>query len=191
MPSGTKGPHGLTVTVYSGPNPTNGHALAEHAETNPLQSGQPSGSDHSDGAQPFTRSEVVSVRLEGLRPRPFSVLVSTHTPGAILIESVEISICEEDEPVFNIPVSASSVLLNKPGDGQVFRLTDQQLDAISRHLEHGNTIKVRVQYLAADRSELNISIVPKHSHHKLRYVLAMIAVGFTVPALVKQFSHPE
>jgi len=118
-------------------------------------------------------------------------LISSHTPGAILIESVEVSICEEDEPVFNIPVSTSSVVFNKRRDSQVFRLTDQQLAAISEHLEHGDTVKVTVRYLAADQSELKISIIEKDSHHKLRYVLAIIAVGFGVQSVLKHFSHSE
>jgi hypothetical protein len=190
--SGPNPPHGLQVTVFSGPNPPHGtRAFAANAAPNPSQSGQRSASDRSDEAQSFTRAEMVSVRLVGGRPRPFSVFVSSHTRGAILIESVEVSICEEDEPVFNIPVSDSGVVLKKPEDSQVFRLTDQQLAAISEHLEHGDTVKVTVRYLAADRSELKISIIEKEPHHKLRGVVSTIALGFAVVSTIKYLLHSD
>jgi hypothetical protein len=118
-------------------------------------------------------------------------VISSDTPGKILIESVEVSICEEDEPVFNIPVSASSVVLKKPRDSEVFRLTNQQVAAISEHLERGDTVKVTVRYLAEDESELTVSILEKDSHHRFPYVLAMIAVGFAVQSILKRSSHSE
>jgi hypothetical protein len=118
-------------------------------------------------------------------------LLSIHTPAEILIKSVEVSIYEDDEPVFNIPVSASSFVLNKSRDSLVLPLTDQQLAAILEHLEHGDTVKVRVQYLPADGSELKISIIGKDSHHRFPYVLAIIAVGFVVQSVLKRSSHSE
>src|SRR5438132_12383578 len=103
MPSGPNPPHGQQVTVFSGPNPPHGsRPLAATAGTKPSQSGQRSASDRSDETQSFTRTEMVSVRLVGRRPRPFSVFVSSYTRGAILIESVEVSICQDDEPVGNL-----------------------------------------------------------------------------------------
>jgi hypothetical protein len=192
MPSGRHPPQGLQVTFTSGPHPPQGgtgHVAG--AGPNPPHRSQRSASDRFDEAQSFTRTEMVSVRLVGRRPRPFSVFVSSHTRGAILIESVEVSICEEDEPVFNIPVSDSGVVLKKPEDSQVFRLTDQQLAAISEHLEHGDTVKVTVRYLAADRSELKISIIEKEPHHKLRGVVATVALGFAVVSTIKYLLHSD
>jgi hypothetical protein len=178
------------VTVYSGQHPPHGSpALEGTAGTNPSHKAQRSGSNSSDEAQRFTRTEIVSAQLVGIRPRPFLVLLSSKTPGAILIESVEVSICEDDEPVFNIPVSASSVALKKAGDTQIFRLTHQQLAAISDHLEHGGTIKVTVRYLALEQSELKISIIEKHSHHKLRHLVATVALGLAGMAAIKYLSH--
>jgi hypothetical protein len=185
--SGPNPPHELQLTVSSGPNPPHGsRALSATAGRNPSQSA----SDGSDESQSFTRADIVSVRLLARKPRPFVILISSER-GKILIESVEVSICDEDEPVFNIPVSTSSVVLKKSRDSEVFRLTDQQLAAISEHLERGETVKVRVRYLAADESELKISIIEKDSHHRLRYVLAMIAVGFAVQSVLKRSSHSE
>jgi hypothetical protein len=190
MPSGPIPPHGLQVTVTSGPIPPHGRALSGAAGPNPQPSHRRSASARPNEAESFTRTEIVSVRLEARRPRPFSIVISTDTPGKILIESVEVSICEEDEPVFNIPVSDSSVVLKKR-DNRVFRLTDQQLAAISEHLEHGNTVKIRVRYLAEDESELTISIIEKDSHHRFPYVLAIIAVGFALQSILKRSSHSE
>jgi hypothetical protein len=191
MPSGPIPPHGLQVTVTSGPIPPHGRALSGAAGPNPQQSDRRSASDRRNEAESFTRADMVSVRLVGRARHPFSILISSDTPGEILIESVEVSICDEDEPVFNIPVSTSRVVLKKARDSEVFRLTDQQLAAISEHLERGETVKVRVRYLAADESELKISIIEKDSHHRLRYVLAMIAVGFAVQSVLKRSSHSE
>jgi hypothetical protein len=188
MPSGPHSPHGLRVTVLSGPNPPHRNPVfAMKVGQNPA----PAEPDPQTEGQPFTRTEVVSIRLERRKPRPFSVLVSSRTPGSILIESVEVAICEEDEPIFNIPVSTSSVVLKKPQDSQVFRLTDQQFEAISEHLEHGHTVKVRVRYTAAESSELTISIIEKHLHHKLRHVLATVALGFAVVSTIKHLVHSD
>jgi hypothetical protein len=187
--SGLPPKHGLLhVTVSSGPSPKHGNpALLMAAGQNP----GPRARDGEPDLQAFTRAEIVSIRLADRKPRPFSVLLWIDTPGAILIESVEVSICEEDEPVFNIPVSTSSVELKRARDSQVFRLTDQQLAAISEHLEQGNTVKVRVRYLAADRSELKISIIEKEPHHKLRGVVATVALGFAVVSTIKYLLHSD
>ncbi|MGI8958605.1 MAG: hypothetical protein ACR2IV_02360 [Bryobacteraceae bacterium] len=182
--SGPHPKHGLQVTLSSGPYPKHGNPAHVRAEG---QNPAPAARGGQPDSQSFTRSEIVSVRLANRKPRPFSVLVSSDTPGAILIESVEISICEGDEPVCDIPISASSVVLNKPEDSQVFRLTDRQFATIFEHLEHGNTVKVTVQYLAAEQSELRISIIDKHSHHKLGYLVAMIGVGFAAQSMFKHF----
>lgn len=179
--SGLPPKHGLDVTVSSGPNPKHGNPmLSMTAGQNPASAVR---GDTFDSER-FTRREIVSVRLVEVRSRPFSVVLSTDTPGAILIESVEVSVCEDDEPVFNIPVSAASVVLNKPGDSQVFRLTAQQLATVSEHLERGHTVKVRVRYAAAEESELKISIREKESHHKLPYILAIIAAGFGLQSVL-------
>ena len=186
--SGLPPKHGLQVTVSSGPHSEPGNpARLMSGGQNPA----PVARDLQLDSQIFTRIETVSLRLAGRKPRPFSVLVSIHTPGAILIEFVEISIYEEDEPVCNIPISSSSVVLNEPGDNQVFRLTDQQLATIAEHLEHGNTVKVKVRYLAAEQSELTISIIDKDSHHKLGYLVAMVGLGFAVQALIRHWSRSD
>jgi hypothetical protein len=184
--SGLPPKHGLHVTVSSGPHPKHGNPA--HSMKAGL-SAQAEPDSHTE-AQPFSRTEIVSIRLEGRKPHPFSVLISSHTPGSILIESVEVAICEEDEPIFNIPVSPSSVELKKQ-DSQVFRLTDRQLDTIAEHLEHGHTVKVRVRYLAAERSELTISIIEKHSHHKLQAILATVALGFAVVSTIKHLLRSD
>lgn len=184
--SGPNPKHGLSVTVSSGPHPKHGNPRhSKAARGNPAPEAQHSQSD----SDPFSRTEIVSVRLPSRKPHPFSVLVSIHTPGAILIESVEISICEGEETLCNIPVSTSTVELSEVGDSEVFRLTDRQLAAIAEHLEDGSTIKVVVRYLAAERSELKISIIDKDSHHKLGYVLAMVGLGLAVQALTKRLSR--
>jgi hypothetical protein len=180
--SGPHPKHGLSVTVSSGPNPKHGNpGHSKAARENP----GPAAQDHRGESEPFTRTETVSIRL--VEHKPFSVLVSIHTPGAILIEFVEISIYEGDEPVCNIPISASSVSLNEPGDSELFRLTDRQLDTISEHLEHGNTVKVKVRYLAAERSELTISIIDKECHHKFGWFLAIVGLGFAAKSLLRHF----
>ena len=192
MPSGPTPPHGLEITVASGQHPPHGSpAIIGSSETNPPQKTRRSGADCSDDGHSFTRTEIVSVRLIGVRPRPFFVLLSSETPGAILIESVEVSICAEDEAVFNIPVSTSDLVLKKRGDSQILRLTDQQLAVISDHLERGRTVKVTVRYLASERSELKISIVEKDSRHKLRHVIATVALGFAVVSTIKYLSHSD
>jgi hypothetical protein len=186
--SGLPPKHGLHVTVNSGPYPKHGNPAHSTTAGQHSAAAEP---DHQTEALPFTRTEIVSIRLEVRKPRPFSVLVSSRTPGSILIESVEVAICEEDEPIFNIPVSTSSVVLKKPQDSQVFRLTDQQLEAISEHLEHGHTVKVRVRYTAAESSELTISIIEKHSHHKLQSILATVALGFAVVSTIKHLLRSD
>jgi hypothetical protein len=183
--SGLPPKHGLLqVTVSSGSNPKQGNpALVRPAGQNPA----PAVRDGELDSQLFTRTETVSVRLTNRRLRPFYVLVSIETLGAILIESVHIAICEDGEPVCNIPISAAGVVLKKRGDSQVFRLTDRQFAAILEHLEDGNTVKVTVQYLAAEQSELKISIIDKKSHHKLGYIVAMLGLGFAAQSILKQF----
>src|SRR5437762_12514042 len=135
MPSGPYPPRGLQLTVFSGPYPPRGGPAPAMSTRGSQESGGRLARDREDDGQRFTRTEIVSVRLANRKPRPFDVLVSIDTPGAILIESVEISICEEDEPVFNIPVSASRIVLKKRGDSHVFRPTNGQFAAISEHLE--------------------------------------------------------
>lgn len=189
--SGLHPPQGLQVTVASGPHPPQGGPASKTGEPSSPQTRSRLLSNSPDESQAFTRADLVSVRLEARRPRPFSIVISSDTPGKILIESVEVSICEEDEPVFNIPVSASTVVLNKPRDSRVFHLTDQQLAAISEHLERGNTVKVRVRYLAEEESELTVSIIEKDSHHRFPYVLGIIAIGFAVQSILKRSSRSE
>jgi hypothetical protein len=188
MPSGRHPPQGLYVTIYSGPHPPQGgRAFTTTAELNRPESGTQSVLSSPDKAQEFTRTETVSVRLTNRRLRPFYVLVSIETPGAILIESVHISICEGGEPVCNIPIPPAGVALKKRGDSQVFPPTHKQFAAILEHLERGNTVKVTVQYLAAEESELKISIIDTKSRHKLGYIVAMLGVGFAAQSILKQF----
>jgi hypothetical protein len=186
--SGLPPKHGLEVTVYSGPYPPHGSpksatTTGQHGRSGSLRHTMDSAVDE----ERFTRSEIVSVRLPHRKPRRFSVLVWSQGRGPILIESVSISVCEEDEPVCDIPLSTSSVELEKAGDSQAFRPTDRQFAAIAEHLEHGNTVRITVQYLAAEQSELKISIVDKRCQHKLGYVLAMIGIGFAAPSILKHF----
>jgi hypothetical protein len=183
--SGLPPKHGsLQVTVSSGPNPKHGNpALAKPAGQNPV----PLARDAEFDSQRFTRTETVSVRLSNRGLRPFYVLLSIETPGAILIESVHISICEDGDPVCDIPIPPSGVALKKRGDSEVFRPTHKQFAAILEHLERGNTVKVTVKYLAAEESELKISIIDKKSHHKLGYVVAVLGLGFAAQSILKQF----
>jgi hypothetical protein len=183
--SGLPPKHGsVQVTVSSGPYPKHGNpALSTAAGQNP----GPAARDVEVDSQLFTRTETVSVRLIDRKPRPFYVLVSIETPGAILIESVHISICEDGEPVCDIPIPPAGVALKKRGDSEVFRPTHKQFAAILEHLERGNTVKVIVQYLAAEESELKISIIDKKSHHKLGYLVAMLGLGFAAQSIRKQF----
>jgi hypothetical protein len=183
--SGLPPKHGLLeVSVSSGPNPKHGNpALARPAGQNPA----PVARDGELDSQRFTCSETVSVRLTNRKLRPFYILVSIETPGAILIESVHIAICEDGEPVCNIPLSAAGIVLKKRGDSQVFRLTDSQFASIPEHLERGNTVEVMVQYLAAEQSELKISIIDKKSRHKLGYTVAILGLGFAAQSILKQF----
>ncbi|MDQ6733316.1 MAG: hypothetical protein M3Z35_04240, partial [Nitrospirota bacterium] len=172
--SGLPPKHGLLVTVSSGPYPKHGNpARSTPAGENPATGTLRHGAD----SEPFTRTETVSVRLPYRKPRRFSVYALLHIQGAILIESVEISIYEEDEKVCDIPISTSSVLLEKQGDSHVFRPTDRQFDTIAEYLEDGKTVAVRVHYLAAEQSELKVGVIDRHCHHKLRYILAIIGLG--------------
>jgi hypothetical protein len=176
--------HSLQVTVSSGPSPKHGNpALSKPAG----QNSAPVARDRELDSQRFTRTETVSVRLANRRLRPFYVLLSIETPDAILIESVHISICEDGEPVCDVPISAAGVVLKKRGDSQVFRLTDRQFASILEHFERGNAVKVMVEYLAAEQSELKISIIDKKSHHKLGYIVAMLGLGFAAQSILKQF----
>lgn len=184
--SGLPPKHGLQVTVFSGPYPPHGSpkfatATGQHGASGSLTQTP----DHAVDGERFTRSEIVSVRLANRKPRRFSVLVWSEGRGPILIESVSISVCEEDEPVCNIPLSTSSVELEKAGDNQAFRPTDRQFAAIAGHLEHGNTVRIVVHYLAAEQSELNVGVLHKHCQHKLGYLLLLIGLGCAVPALTK------
>jgi hypothetical protein len=183
--SGLPPKHGsVQVTVSSGPYPKHGNpALSTAAGHNP----GPAAREVEVDSQRFTRTETVSVRLADRKLRPFYVLVSIETPGAILIESVHISICEDGEPVCDIPIPPAGVALKKRGDSEVFRPTHKQFAAILEHLERGNTVKVIVQYLAAEESELKISIIDKKSHHRLGYVVAMLGLGFAAQSILKQF----
>jgi hypothetical protein len=183
--SGLPPKHGsLQVTVSSGPYPKHGNpARSTAAGQNP----GPAARDVEVDSQLFTRSETVSVRLIDRKPRQFYVLVSIETPGAILIESVHISICEDGEPVCDIPIPPAGVALKKRGDSEVFRPTHKQFAAILEHLDRGNAVKVIVQYLAAEESELKISIIDKKSHHKLGYVVTMLGLGFAAQSILKQF----
>jgi hypothetical protein len=183
--SGYPPKHGsLEVTVSSGPGPKHGNpALSTAAGQNPGSAAR----DVEVDSQLFTRTETVSIRLTDRKPRPFYVLVSIETPGAILIESVHISICEDGDPVCDIPIPPAGVALKKRGDSEVFRPTHKQFAAILEHLERGNTVKVIVKYLAAEESELKISIIDKRSHHKLGYIVAVLGLGFAAQSILKQF----
>ncbi|MFL6352427.1 MAG: hypothetical protein ACJ74Z_11335 [Bryobacteraceae bacterium] len=182
--SGLPPKHGLEVTVSSGPYPKHGNpAHSTAARHNPA----PAAPHYERDPEAFTRSESISIRLPDRKPRPFSVFAVLHAPGAVLIELVEISIYEDDEKVCDIPISTSSMLLDKPGDSKVFRLTKRQFAAISEHLEEGETLKVVVHYLAEERSELKIGVVDKHCQHKLAYFLLFVGLGCAVPALTKHF----
>jgi hypothetical protein len=182
--SGFPPKHGLLATVSSEPYPNDGNPVRLMAA---LHNPAPAAPDYGTDSEPFTRTETVSIRLPDRKPHPFSVYALLHRPGPILIESVEIAIYDEDEKVCDIVISTSSVLLEKPRDSHVFRPTDRQFDAISEHLEDGNTVTVRVHYLARERSELKIGLIDKHGHHKLGYLLLLVALGCAVPALSKHF----
>jgi hypothetical protein len=180
--SGLPPKHGFLVTVNSGPYPKHGNpARSTVAGDNPATETL----RHRSDSEPFTRTEIVSVRLPDRKPHRFSVYALLDRPGPILIESVEISIYEEGEKVCDIRISTSSVLLEKPGDSHVFSPTGRQLDAISEHLEDGITATVRVHYLALERSELKIGVIDKHCRHKLGYILAIIGLGVAAKSIAR------
>jgi hypothetical protein len=185
--SGRYPPHGLRaeVTVISGPHPPHGNPV--HSITGGQHSA-PTTPHHQADTQRFTRNEIVSLRLVDRKPDRFFVSLSTHTPGEIQIESIEIQVCEDEKPVFNIPV-CSGVRVKKARNAQIFRLTDQQYAAIPEHLRERESVRVTVRYLAAEESELKISIVEKNSHHVLRHVLAIVALGFAVQSVTKHLSR--
>jgi hypothetical protein len=180
--SGLPPKHGSLVTVSSEPYPSDGNPARLMAA---LHNPAPSSPDYRTDSELFTRSETVSIRLPDRKPHCFSVYALLDRPGPILIESVEISIYEEDEKVCDIPISTSSVLLEKPGDSHVFRPTDRQFDAISEHLEHGKTVEINVHYLAAEQSELKIGVIDRHCRHRLRYILAIIGLGVAAKSIAK------
>ena len=180
--SGLPPKHGLLVTVSSGPPPPHGNPACSTAVQ---QNSAPAAPHHRHDSDPFTRAETISIRLPDRKPRPFAVFALLHTPDAILIEFVEISIFEENEPVCKIPLSTESVLLEKQGDSHVFRPTDRQFAEISEHLECGRTVKVVVHYLAGQQSELKIGVIDQQSHHKLGYFLLIIGLGCAVQAFTK------
>ncbi|MFL6544373.1 MAG: hypothetical protein ACJ8LM_04225 [Candidatus Udaeobacter sp.] len=182
--SGLPPKHGLLVSVFSGPYPPHGkRARSTAAGENPAAAAP----DNRADSEPFTRTETISVRLPDRKLHPFSVYALLDTAGALLIEFVEISIYEDDEKLCDIPISSSSVLLEKPGDSHIFRPTDRQFATISEHLEEGKAVKVVAHYLATEQSELNIGILGWHCHHKLGYVLLLVGLGCAVPALTKHF----
>jgi hypothetical protein len=180
--SGPHPPHGLQVTVSSGPQPKHGNPTSSMTTEHQAEAAR---RDRETDAEAFTRRDVVSVRLAERKLHRFFVLVSSETPGEIRIESIEIEVYEDDESVFNIPVSTSGVTLNKRSSHQFFNLTDQQFVAVSEHLRKGNTVRVTVRYVAADQSELKISIVEKDSH-TMRQVLTLVGLGFALPPIIKR-----
>jgi hypothetical protein len=181
--SGLPPKHGSLVTVSSEPHPSDGNPARLMAA---LHNPAPSSPDYRTDSELFARSETVSIRLPDRKPHRFSVYALLHRPGPILIESVEIAIYDDDEKVCDIVISTSSVLLEKPGDSHVFCSTERQFDAISEHLEDGNTTTVRVHYLAPERSELKIGVIDKHCHHKLGWVLALVGLGFAAQSIFRR-----
>ncbi len=171
--SGPNPPHGKAlkpgvhaeIMVKSGPNPPHG-GPAPH----PVGAGAAAAPAPAPNAQPEaeTRSGAVSVRLSVQKAQPFSVFLATPDRNPIQIESLEIEIYDTDRSVFTTALSADlPVVLSNPDESHIFPFTDQQLAKFSQHLKIGNTVEVKIRYLAPDDSDLTIGIVGKESHNNL------------------------
>lgn len=177
--SGPNPPHGQAsetelhaeVTVTSGPNPPHGGAaVAPHTLTS--GAGPAAAPAVAPDAQAANRSETVAIRLSVPKPHPFSVFISSTRGKQIQIESIEIHIYDNDKPVFNTLVAAGSpVVLTEASESHVFPLSDQQLAQLLPHLQAGNVVEIRVQYLAPENSELKIGIIGKDFHSKLGHYI--------------------
>ena len=180
--SGPNNPHGgvrAEVTVKSGPNNPHGGVAVTSGPNNP-HGGSVAGpqGDATAGAgtataeatepEAETREDTVSIRLSIPHPEPFSVFVRSDDKGGVQIDSIEIRICKADEPVFTALLDADlPVMLRQPAESHVFPLSEEQLTRAMHHFKAGETVEVRVHYIAPDNSQVGIGIIGREHHHTL------------------------
>ncbi len=179
--SGPNNPHGgAVVTVKSGPNnPHGGAAPVSSGPNNPhggvsavSQAGASTGSGaaaaEATEPEPETREETVSLRLSISEPEPFSVFISTDDKGGVQIESIEVEICDQDRPLFTTLVSSDlPVLLKNPAEPHVFPFSEEQIARLLPHLKRGESVEVKVHYLAPNNSQIRIGIIGRAHHNSL------------------------
>ncbi len=181
--SGPYPPHGgAEVTVKSGPYPPHGapppppppesgkyppHGGSAPAP-NPTASGGAAAALQAAEPEPATRAEAVGIRFAIHKPEPFSVFITSSDRGDVQIQSIKIEIQNRERPVFTEVVEKElPLVLNNPSESHVFPFSNEQLDRVLPHLQVGNYVKVRVDYRAAEESELTIGIIEREHHHKL------------------------
>jgi hypothetical protein len=173
--SGPPSPHGTAVVVKSGPHSPHGASPAPGPQPSPGGSSAGSGGGAASGTAAATaeakepgaetREDTVSLTLSIPRPEPFSVFVKSDEGGGVQVDSIEIRICEDDQAGFTALMEADQpVSLNEPHESHVFPLSEKRL---KRRLKAGETVEVRVHYIAPDYSQIRIGIIEQEHHHKL------------------------
>lgn len=167
--SGPHPPHGSPPPVTSGPNPPHGGLSAVSQSS--AATGTAAAAAEETEAEPGTREDTVSLRLSIPKPEPFSVFVKSDKEGGVQIDSIEIRICKEDQPVFSALSDSDARISLKPNESHVFLFSEEQLKSALPHIEAGESVEVKVHYVAPDNSEVQIGIIEKRHHHTLGEVI--------------------
>jgi hypothetical protein len=175
--SGPNPPHG-TVVVKSGPNPPHGGGPV--AGPSP-QGGLPArpGAGASSGTATATaeakepgaetREDTVTLTVSIPKPKPFSVFVKVDEGSGVQIDSIQIRICKDHQPSVMAFIEADlPIVLNESNESHVFPLGEEHLKLALPRLKAGETVEVKVHYLAPDKSQIRIGVIGTEHHGWLR-----------------------